>query len=41
MNRAAIRKESERERNMCRMVIVDCGVRLRRVGNGYVRENQQ
>jgi len=30
------RKERERKREMCRLVIIECGLRLRRVRNGYV-----
>ena len=37
---AASRKEQERQK-MCRLVIIECGVRLRRVGNGYVKRNQK
>ena len=33
--------ERERERKTGRLVTVECEVRLRRVGNGYVKENQQ
>jgi hypothetical protein len=35
------RKEYERERKMCGLVSVECGVRLRRMGNGYVKKKNQ
>ena len=31
------RKEYERERKICRLVTIKCGLRLRRVGDGYVK----
>jgi hypothetical protein len=33
-------KEKERERKMCRLVIIEFGPRLRRIKNGYVKKNQ-
>jgi hypothetical protein len=30
----------ERGRKMCGLVIVDCGLKLRRVGNGYMKKKQ-
>jgi hypothetical protein len=30
-------RERERERKMCRSVIAGCGLRMRRVGTGYVK----
>ena len=31
--------EQERDRNVCRLVIVECGLRLRRARKGYVKGN--
>jgi len=36
---ATNREEWERERNICRLVIVESGLRLRRLRNGNVKEN--
>lgn len=33
-------REKERERNMCRMVIIKCGLGLPRLKNGYGKKNQ-
>jgi len=33
-------KEHEREKKMCRLVVVEGGLRLRRVGEGCVKENE-
>jgi hypothetical protein len=35
------RMEQERERKMCRWVIIESGLRLRRTRNGYVKKNEQ
>jgi hypothetical protein len=37
---AANRKEQERERKICRLVIIQCGMRLQRARNWYVKRNQ-
>jgi hypothetical protein len=38
---AAKREERERERKVCRLVVVEGGLGLRRVGDGYVKKNEQ
>jgi hypothetical protein len=37
---ATNRKEKERERKMCRLVIIVFGLTLRRMRNGHVKKNQ-
>ena len=35
-NTSTNRKDHDRERKMCRLVIIECGMRLRRMRKGYV-----
>jgi len=38
--RTAIRRNRRgRERKICRLVIIECGLKLRRMRNGYVKRN--
>ena len=37
---ATNRKESERERRMCRLIVIECGLRLWRMRNGCEKKNQ-
>jgi len=38
-NPAANRKEWRRERKMCRLVIIEVGLGLRKMRDGYVKQN--
>ena len=36
----AARKEQERERKVRKLVLIECGLRVRRMGNGYVKRTE-
>jgi len=38
---ASNRNELDRERSLCRLVIIDCGLRLQKMRNLYEKKNEQ